>query len=409
MKQFSLLLAWRYLHATQQEKSISTMVKICFCGILIGTFCLALVAAIMHGFEKATYQTIQGCNPPLTMQAHGNQLAFDALEKVLLQEFPEIYYSPSDVQYIMMQDDAENITHLVALRGVDPCKEADITNLEKKIITRAKETPSMQNALINDSVLIGHQLARTLNLKKGKNFTIFFVPDHETGNRTITLEKAELVVGGIFKTGIEEFDTNLIICSLEHLKKLFPSSGVTAISIAPKNTVDENALKIRLKKRFNLNVYTWKDRYPALVAALTLESYASFITLTLIILVASMSILSLLFMQITQKRTDIAMLTIMGMPTKKIRSIFMVMGMSIAFFATVVGLLFAYCVGWILQNYVSIELPDAYFVTHLPVALEPHIFFIVFVVVIVISIVATWLPTRTIERINIADVLRFES
>lgn len=410
MINFSFLLAWRYLRGTQQEKSIATMVKISFFGILIGTFSLALVAIIMRGFEKATYQTIQGCNPPLTMQARGNQLAFDALEKVLQHEFPQLYYSPSDMQYVMMQDHAENITNLVALKGVDPFKESQITTLEKKILPQQSvDRLSMVNALKSDSVLIGHHLARMLNLQPGKNFTVYFAPDHETGKNTITLEKAELNVGGIFKTGIEEFDANLIICSLEQLQKLFPTSGITSLSIAPKQEVNEEELKTQLKKRFNLQVYSWKDRYPALVAALMLEKYASFIILSLIILVASMSILSLLFMQITQKRSDIAMLKIMGMATKKIRSIFMIMGMAIAFAGVITGMLFAYVAGWILHNYLTIELPDAYFVTHLPVALEMPIFVIVFSVVMCISIIATWLPTRSIEQIKSADVLRFES
>jgi lipoprotein-releasing system permease protein len=410
MMHFSIRLALHYLRGTQQEKSIATMVKISFFGIVIGTFCLALVSTIMRGFEQATYQTIQGCHAPLTMQAHGNQLAFDALEKVFQKDFPNINYSPSDIQYVMLQDHDETISNLVALKGIDPYKEAQTSHLEKKIMPSiGKQTsPSMVDSVKNNAVLMGHQLARMLKIKTGDHFTVYFVPDHEVGNRTITLEKAQLSVGGIFKTGIEEFDANLLICSLDQLKKLFPSSGITSISISPQQKVNEKELQETLKKRFNLPIYSWKDRYPALVAALTLETYASFIILTLIVLVASMSILSLLFMQITQKRGDIAILKTLGASALTLRSIFMIMGNSIAFCAALTGLALAYLVGWILQQYVSIELPDAYFVTHLPVALELPIFVTVFFVVLFISFFATWLPTRSIKHIKCADVLRFE-
>lgn len=409
MTTFSLLLAWRYLRGAQQEKSLATMVKICFCGIAIGTFCLTLVAAIMRGFEKETYQTIQGCQASLTMQANGNHLAIDALEKILDTEFPKVSYSPTDMQYVMIQDRKENISNLVMLKAIDPEKEAKTTTLEKKITTTLEKTLSLESALHNNTVLIGHHLARSLRLSCGNTFSIFYVPDQEIGNRTLTLEKSIMTVGGIFKTGIEEFDANLIICSLPHLQKIFPNSGITSISIAHDSTIDQKTLKEQLKKRFKLQVYSWQDRYPALVAALTLETYASFIILMLIILVASMTILSLLFMQIAQKRGDIAILQAMGAATKLIRRTFITLGMIIAFSATSTGLLFALLIGFIMRKYISIELPDAYFVTHLPIALDPIIFSLVFCVVMIISFIATWLPTRNIGQITIADVLRFEA
>ncbi len=408
MVNFPFFLAVRYLQEVQQEKSLSTMVKICFLGIAIGTFCLTLVAVIMRGIEQETYKTIQGCHAPLTMHASGNQIAFDAIAKILTTEFPELAYSPVDVQYIMIQDHKNSLSNLVALKGVDPHKEAQTTTLEKKIISSQTDAHTLVDALEDDAVLIGHHCAKMLHLQCGDTFTIYFVPDHEAGNATITLEQATLKVGGIFKTGIEELDANLIVCSLPQLQKLFPNCGITSLHIAYPNTCNEKTVQANLKKRFNLHVHSWKDRYPALVAALTLETYASFIVLTLIILVASMSILSLLFMYITQKRSDIAVLKIVGASNATIRCIFIYMGIIISSSAIIVGLLLAFIVALLLNNFIIIQLPDAYFVSHLPVALEFSIFALVFIIVFIISFFATWLPTRSIKRFNIAQVLRFE-
>lgn len=405
----SLLIAWRYLWGTRQERSLSTMVKISFFGIVIGTFSLALVTLIMQGFEKATYATIQGCHAPLTLQSWGNHLAFEALEHVLKTEFPAIRYSPSDIQYALVQDQTESINNVVLIKGIDPSQESQTTQLEKKILTTNPYcTPSLIAAVNHDSVLIGNQLAQTLNVHCGDTFTIYFVPEQNSAKRSLHLEKTNLKVGGIFKTGIEEFDANIIICTLDQLHAIFPQSGITSLSIAYPATMQEKDVQEQLKKRFNLTVISWKDRYPALVAALELEKYASFIILSLIILVASMSIVSLLFMQITQKRGDIALLKTLGTPTRTIRFIFIIMGMAIAMCGAIVGLLLAALCGLILRNYWALELPDAYFVTHIPVAFELSIFVTVFAVVIIISFFATWLPTRSIGQINCADVLRFE-
>ncbi len=410
MKNFSFYLAMRYLRGTQREKSIATMVKISLLSIIISTMCLALVAIIMRGFEKETFKAIQGCHAPLCMQSYGNQLAFETIEKVLKKEFPHVYYSPSDMRYGMLEDQSGTLSHLVALKGVDPLLETKTTSLEKKILPHHNKKISMVAALEKNSVLIGYQLARMLKLHVGQTLTLYYVPEQETGKRMLSLSKAELIVGGIFKTGIEEFDANLLLCSLTTLQSLFPESGISSISIAPQlSTTQIDQLQQQLAQRFELPIYSWKERYPALIAALKLETYASFIILCLIVLIASMSILSLLFMQITQKRGDIAILKTMGASSAMIKKIFISMGLAIAFFGALVGLLLAFIIAVILHSYIRIELPDAYYVTQLPIALEPSIFVLVFCIVMLISFIATWLPTRSINDIQIANVLRFEA
>lgn len=410
MKNFSLYLAMRYLRGTRSEKSVATMVIVSFLSIVISTMCLTLVAIIMRGFEKETFKTIQGCHAPLCMQSYGNQLAFEPIENILKQEFPHVNYSPSDMQYVMLEDSNGALSHLVALKGVDPILEAQTTSLEKKILPYKERKISMQTALENRSVLIGYQLARMLNLHVGQPVTVYYATDYQTGKHALTLSKSTFSIGGIFKTGIEEFDAHLIICSLTTLQGLFQESGITSISIAPNiNSTNIEKLQQQLSERFELQTYSWKDRYPALVAALKLETYASFIILCLIVLIASMSILSLLFMQITQKRGDIAILKTMGSSASMIKKIFIFMGLTIAFFGALVGLLCALIIAYILHAYIHIDLPDAYYVTQLPIALEPSIFILVFFVVMLIGFVATWLPTRSINDINIANVLRFEA
>jgi lipoprotein-releasing system permease protein len=121
-----------------------------------------------------------------------------------------------------------------------------------------------------------------------------------------------------------------------------------------------------------------------------------------------MNIISLLFMQITQKRPDIAILKAMGMSHGSISSIFFIIGMTISCVASFFGLLAAVIASWLLQRYPFITLPDTYYVTHLPVAMNGEIIVAVFCVVIIFSLFATWLPIQRIRSINVSRVLRFE-
>lgn len=84
------------------------------------------------------------------------------------------------------------------------------------------------------------------------------------------------------------------------------------------------------------------------------------------------------------------------------------MGLCIATIGTMCGLATAYIVARLLEKYPFIELPDSYYVSHLPVSIELHWFALIFVAIIGISVIAIWIPVRNIPSINIAHVLRYE-
>ena len=126
----------------------------------------------------------------------------------------------------------------------------------------------------------------------------------------------------------------------------------------------------------------------ALLAALTLEEYVSFLVIALITLVASMNILALLFMQITNKRTDIALLKTIGMPSHAITTIFIYMGLGIALCASICGVLCATVISFCIDHYKLLPLPDAYYVSHVPAHMTIYIPLMVLCMVCLMSLCA---------------------
>lgn len=406
------LLSWRYLRGATHEKSISLMVIICFLGIMIGTFSLTLIVSVMRGFEKVTHEKLQGIHAQVAIRsADGDPLNIEALIPVLKKEFPAIIAtSPSTMQQGIIQSDGTgDINNVVAIKGIDPESEARTTDLEKKIISSMRKEKTLQATIDDTHVIIGKKLAESLAVTPGDHVSLLTVDDAASA-KNMRLTKHDLIVGGIFSTGIDEFDSNVVIGSLSMTEQLFPNTGITHVHAKLKPEANEynviSALRTRLT---DLDIYSWKDLYPALVSALKLETITMFFILALITLVASMNIISLLFMQITKKLSDIALLKSMGMNNGPISTIFLLMGTGIALAGSVLGIGLAVVAAWFLQHYPFITLPDAYFVTTLPVSMEWSIVLIVFVVVMGLSILATWLPTRRTRSINIASILRFEA
>ncbi len=409
MNRLTLLIAWRYLYRRHHECGISWMVAICFLGICIGTFALATIIAIMNGFEKETYKKLQGIHSSLSIDAYGQQLEWNAIKKVLKTKFPHLCgYTPvTSKQAIIQLPESDDISNVISLRAIEPSSQQGVTSLKETIKDSLKKD-ALASTINSNQLLIGASLAETLGLVPGDVANILFIPEDENPTGTLKFDQKKVTIGSTFKTGIDEFDSHVAYCSFEVLEQLFPESGVTQIDIRLPENANEAEIVKQLKDTLHLNAYTWQEQYPALISAFKLEKYAMLLILGLIILIASMNVMSLLITQITQKRCDVAILKALGMPNSEIRAIFLIMGTIISLFASLAGLLLALLFCFFIEHYPCIKLPDAYYTTHLPVSIECYNFVIIFVSVIIISFISIWFATAKATNITIASVLRFE-
>ncbi len=413
MKQMIALFTWRYLRGTSSQTTLSLLVKICFVAIFIATFALTLIVCIMQGFEKITHEKLRGINAPIIMRAYGDELNVAQIQRVLRAEFPEIIgITPTTFnQAIIQSASCNDITHVIALKAIDPTTEPSVSCLHQKI--RRKRTGTSQSfaALFDDhSLLIGDALAQALAVQPGDPVTIVSLDQARSSHNNIAFKSYRALVAATFTTGIDEFDTNILVCSYGFFHTLFPDAGVTQLNINVAPATDEDALAHKLRNRFGIDIASWKELYPALVSALTLEKYAMLFILILILLVACTNIIALEFMHIVHKRADIAILKAMGAQHTLLTTLFMVFGVSIALCATTAGLVCAAIACYLLDHYPFIKLPDAYCVafSQLPVSMDWQIFVFVFTLVMVLSSIATWIPTRGIRTMTLATLLRSE-
>ncbi len=399
---FRLLLAWRFLKASRSESAISTMVKICFLSIALGTGALTLVAAIMNGFEKATYKKLQGIHADLTMNAHDKAINYEKVRKVIASDYADSIcaVSPTSHTQLVVQNRAvePHETQIGLLKAVDPRAEPHVSSLKQMI------TAGSWESLEEDTILIGELLAERLRLRVGDTLTLVYPQQDESTNK-VCLEEQDVKVGGLFKTGIHDFDEHIVLTSLTFAQKWY-GAKVTQVTIKLKDPSKEKAVRAALAHRFHLDVFSWQDLYPPLVSALTLEKYAMFFILALVTLVASLNIISLLFMYATQKRNDIALLKAMGMSNSDLMTVFILLSTCLTLCATFCGILVASIATWLLHVFPFIRLPDVYYVTHLPAVLDGRIIISVVLLALFVSLCAALLPIQKIKSMNIASVLK---
>lgn len=406
----SLFMAWRYINKIRSEQTIATMIKISFLSIFIASSSLTLIISIMNGFEQVTYEKMQNIHPEIIMQSTNSFLNFNKISKVLQKEFGQIkYFAPSNIQYAVLNNDSINndLSNVILIKGIDPIADPKVSNIEQKISYSISKDKKLENLLKDDQIIIGQKLSKELNINIGDKVTIL-VPERIELSK-LNFKEYSVIISGLFNTGIDDFDNKVVICSLGLLSKLFPESGITQIGIKLKNNTDQETTINKLKIRFKVDVYSWQSLYPALVSSLTLEKYVAFFIFGLISLIASMNIIALLFMVITHKKRDLAILQSMGFASKSLKQIFIILGIFIISVSALSGLLFAFIIGIILQNYPFINLPDLYYSTYLPIKMELHVFITIFFILILIGLIASWIAVRRINYINIINILKSQN
>ena len=405
MRRNFLHLAIRYLFTKHHDATIKLMIKICFVGILVATSSLALVISIMNGFEQATYQKMQSIYPDLIINMQDQNNTTSIQEIIANHNLQITHTAPQKYhQAFVSNPNIAQTPCTLMIRAIIPEDEMHVSNIATKIISPKNST--LPELIQQNHILIGANVAENLELCIDDEILILCCQD-ESLSLCMNFSHHTAIVAGIFKTGIEELDNSMLFCHQKFFNQLFPDHPIDQIHIKLTQLKHEEQTLTKLKEFWHDDVYSWKDLYPTLLSALKLEKYAMIFILMLIVFVASMNIMSLISMYITQKKRDVAILLCFGMPQQAIKNIFLSMSVIIATTASTIGLLIAWIIGIMLQNYPFIKLPDnVYDSDYLPIQLELSVFCVILILTILISVIACLYATKNVAKIKIIETLK---
>ncbi len=168
------------------------------------------------------------------------------------------------------------------------------------------------------------------------------------------------------------------------------------------------AIEALVKGRDDVNVRDWKELNKNLFSALKLEKIATFIILSLAILVASFCIICTLLLMVTEKSKEIAILKSLGASDNAILKIFMAEGVMIGGIGTVFGVTTGLAVTLGLKWFGVRLDPDVYYVDKLPINVEWSDFTLVALAALLITTIATIYPAVAASRLRPVDGIRYE-
>jgi lipoprotein-releasing system permease protein len=231
----------------------------------------------------------------------------------------------------------------------------------------------------------------------------------------------------VYKSGMSEYDANLVFCNLEYLQEMRgmidPQSGkgaVTTLKIRLKDYDDAPDVVRKLQNAFPPHLFTvrtWEQKQGPLLAAVDIEAAILNVLLFLIIAVAGFGILAIFYMIVVEKTRDIGILKALGASSRGVMSIFLSYGLALGLVGSgvgaVLGLLFVRYINEIeglLAIIIGRKVFDEriYYFPSIPTQVNAFMVISVAFGAIVIAVLASVLPARRASRLHPVQALRYE-
>ena len=414
-KKLVLFFVRRYLRFDRDQPFISLSAILAFIGITLGVMVLIIAMSIMNGFDRELQNRLSIMNYPLTVVSTSSDyvdtIGVNSIKKII----PEAKISPYVVSSVVAKYGREMRGGF--LFGVD-------FNLEKKINPVIDQALKINQDNINKAlkinqdnknksdsyfVITGKKFIEDTQIPLNKKITYIFTEVEPAGlTSTPKIKKFELVGG--FNSGLSSYDETYHFSELVSLQKVLGMAedhyhGIHIFSENP--LIDHKKLSQHLSD--NYRVVGWWEQNGNLFSALEMEKRALFIVLMLIILIASVNIISSLLMTVMNRRSEIALLVSMGATDREIRRTFLYLGIVVGISGIIFGTLLGLFGVFILSHFDIISLPaDIYGTSHLPLELSGTDFISILIGAVIIVIVSAIYPARKASQIDIIKVLKNE-
>jgi lipoprotein-releasing system permease protein len=407
---FELFVSLRYLAAKRKQTFISIITFISIAGVAVGVMALIVVLAVMSGFEEDLKGRILGVTSHVVVTRYDGPISDWPRLRGKVEKMAGVRAaSPFVFTQAMVSKDG-NATGVI-LRGIEPELARKVISLGLNMKEGTLEALRPESPAAEPGIILGRMLARNLGAWVGD--TVDLVSPFGQMTPMGRMPKArQFRVVGIFESGMFEYDSSLGYLSLgsaQNFLGLGQQVSGLELKVGDIYKAGKIAQDVQQRLGFPYAARDWMSMNRNLFSALKLEKAVMFIILTLIVLVAAFNIVSTLIMIVMEKNKDIGILKSMGATRRSIMKIFVFEGLIIGLVGTLCGLLGGIGLCALLARYQFVTLPaDVYYISRLPVLMEPLDVVLICSAAILISLVATLYPAWQASRLDPAEAIRYE-
>lgn len=421
---YEVFVGLRYLREKRRQRSISLNTFVSITGITLGVAALIGTLGIMTGFKEDLQGKILGTTSHIVVQDRlrdsiaGYEALVDRIEQV-----PRVVAATPFVYRQVLLSSRSGVQGII-LRGIDPQREAKVTQLGRNIThgrldalgapeapgSQPGETPTPSTSEGDrPGIILGKELALRLGVFVGDSVNVVS-PVGPISAIGMTPKIRPFRVVAVFESGMYEYDASLAYISLHQAQRFFSlDKTVTGIEVKVDDIFQAGQVARLIEDTLGESYWArdWKALNRNLFSALKLEKIMMFLLLVLITIVASFNIVGTLTMLVTEKQREIAILKAMGAKRRAIMRIFMLNGLIIGFTGTAIGIPLGYTILWLIQTYWTFD-PTIYYISRIPVHVQILDVLLVSCSAILISFAATLYPSWQAARLDPVAALRYE-
>ncbi|MBD0370875.1 MAG: ABC transporter permease [Pyrinomonadaceae bacterium] len=438
---YELFLALRYFYSRRRRPLARVTALFAVAGIAFGVAAFIVALALSNGFRDEMRDKILSSTAHITLMRRDGG-AFTDYRALInrVREVPGVQDAAATLYDGALISGANNSAYAV-LRGLDPESARSVEQLRRSLVQgtiepllndssltedakEAREKQSAQAPLEPDTesynasqseaalpvVIIGAELAARTGLRVGD------VGQLISGDATLTPlglapRYRRVRVGGIFRSGLYEYDATWIYVSLAVAGSFSgeqkPSASAISLEVADIYKVGEVSARVRERAGQDFITVDWQEANRPLFAALTLERRMGLFIIAIIILLAALNITTTLVLVVVERRADIAILSAMGARARSIMLLFIIEGALIGAIGAALGVLLGLLISIIGDRYRLVSLPaDVYSISNVPFHTRAQDVALAALVAFALSLLATIYPARIAARLRPTEALR---
>lgn len=258
---------------------------------------------------------------------------------------------------------------------------------------------------------ISETTASRLNVTLGQSITMVFFVEDDYGNKKPRARKLQIL--GIFKTGVDKIDGQFLLMDQEALNPFLPQNhSYTQIEIwlkpdAPAKSVRRELLaslppgylRLNSLKEYNRLIFDW----------LAILNTNVFIILSLMTLVAVITMGTTLLILIIEKTSTIGLFLALGAKWGEISRIFIYKSIWISLFGIFLGNLLTALIIWSQNTYHWISLnQEIYFIPYVVLKLNYWDWLKIDLGAVIVIAISMIIPSRFVRTIDIIKAIRFK-
>ena len=403
MNQFLRKISYRYLFH-KGSKSLSSQTLLTSTGVGLGTAVLIIVLSVMNGFENELQKRILGVIPHVTLETSGGFEDIESLTKTISNENNVIAVAPFlSTQVVINNGD---VSKGVFLKGTS-------AKYEISIIPDNMLIGGIESLEDSSAIVLGDSLAYELNVAIGDSVNLLNI---DQSNPLIGVPRVvAFKVEGIFSVGSEVDQNYALISSDSFLKLIKPKNG-TAIEVKVDNVLEaRNTGRSIIEKLDSSNfirMASWDQSYGGLFRAVQLEKIMVGMLMSLILLVAILSLLMSVNNLIKTNEKEIAILRTIGYSKWDIQSIFIQLILTIGifgiFFGNILGFFIASNITEFL-NFLSqafnISMLDVYYLDYFPTIINFEQIVWINIFTFLLLLIFSFIPSNKAANTNPVNII----